>query len=160
TLAEGTQTAGPDTASPRAARQRRVRYAHRRDLAGLGRPARRARPRARLLAGAAKHARRRGTRPAVRSDDPRGADRDDGIARRRGVADRRQAHPDVRPGARARAPHDPGGPVTSLDALNEDFRDLLRTLVAEEAEFVVVGAYALAFHGLPRATGDIDVLVR
>lgn len=50
--------------------------------------------------------------------------------------------------------------MTSLDSLNEDFRDLIRTFVAEEVEFVVVGAYALALHGLPRATGDIDVLVR
>jgi hypothetical protein len=50
--------------------------------------------------------------------------------------------------------------VTSLDALNEDFRDFLRELCAQGAEFVVVGAYALAFHGVPRATGDIDLLVR
>lgn len=50
--------------------------------------------------------------------------------------------------------------MTSLDALNEDFRDFLRDLLAEQVEFVVVGAYALAFHGVPRATGDIDVLVR
>ncbi len=50
--------------------------------------------------------------------------------------------------------------MTSLDALNEDFRDFLRNLLEEEVEFVVVGAYALAFHGVPRATGDIDVLVR
>jgi hypothetical protein len=50
--------------------------------------------------------------------------------------------------------------VTSLDALNEDFRDFLHDLVTEGVEFVVVGAYALAFHGSPRATGDIDVLVR
>jgi hypothetical protein len=50
--------------------------------------------------------------------------------------------------------------VTSLDALNEDFRDFLRSLVAEGVEFLVVGAYALAFHGVPRATGDIDILVR
>ena len=50
--------------------------------------------------------------------------------------------------------------MTSLDALNEDFRDFLRDLAVEGVEFVVVGAYALAFHGIPRATGDIDILVR
>lgn len=50
--------------------------------------------------------------------------------------------------------------MTALDALNPDFRDFLRELVAEGVEFLVVGAYALAFHGVPRATGDIDVLVR
>lgn len=45
-------------------------------------------------------------------------------------------------------------------ALNEDFRDVLRELAAAGAEFVVVGAYAMAAHGVPRATGDIDLLVR
>jgi hypothetical protein len=48
----------------------------------------------------------------------------------------------------------------SLDDLNPDFRDLLRTLADAEVEFVVVGAYALSFHGAPRASGDIDVFVR
>jgi hypothetical protein len=43
--------------------------------------------------------------------------------------------------------------------LNEDFVDLLRALVASGVEFVIVGAHALAAHGLPRATGDLDVLV-
>jgi hypothetical protein len=44
--------------------------------------------------------------------------------------------------------------------LNEDFVDLLRCFVSEHVEFVIVGAHALAAHGLPRATGDLDVLVR
>jgi hypothetical protein len=44
--------------------------------------------------------------------------------------------------------------------LNEDFLDLLRALDAEKAEYVVVGAHALAVHGIPRATGDIDLFVR
>jgi hypothetical protein len=43
--------------------------------------------------------------------------------------------------------------------LNEDFVDLLRSLIEAHAEFVIVGAHALAAHGLPRATGDLDVLV-
>lgn len=43
--------------------------------------------------------------------------------------------------------------------LNEDFIDLLRSLLEAEVEFVIVGAHALAAHGLPRATGDLDVLV-
>jgi hypothetical protein len=33
-------------------------------------------------------------------------------------------------------------------------------LTAHGVEFVVVGAYALAFHGAPRFTGDLDILVR
>ncbi len=40
----------------------------------------------------------------------------------------------------------------SLDELNPDFRDLLRALVDTGVEFVVVGAYALSFHGAPRAS--------
>ncbi len=45
-------------------------------------------------------------------------------------------------------------------ALNDDFRDLLEALAGAGADFVVVGAHALAAHGFPRATGDLDVLVR
>lgn len=44
--------------------------------------------------------------------------------------------------------------------LNDDFRDLLQCLREASVEFLVVGAHALAAHGLPRATGDLDVLVR
>lgn len=43
---------------------------------------------------------------------------------------------------------------------NEDFLDFIDCLNAESAEFVVVGAFALAAHGLPRASGDIDLFVR
>ena len=44
--------------------------------------------------------------------------------------------------------------------LDPDFKDMLSALSAAEAEFLVVGAYALAAHGIPRATGDIDLRVR
>ena len=44
--------------------------------------------------------------------------------------------------------------------VNEDFLDLLALLLEHAAEFVVVGAHAMAVHGAARATGDIDVLVR
>ncbi|MEQ1502644.1 MAG: nucleotidyl transferase AbiEii/AbiGii toxin family protein [Myxococcota bacterium] len=44
--------------------------------------------------------------------------------------------------------------------MNEDFRDILASLLDQGAEFVVVGAHALAIHGAARATGDIDLLVR
>lgn len=39
------------------------------------------------------------------------------------------------------------------------FRDLLRAFVAHEVRFLVVGAYALAVLGRPRATGDLDIWV-
>ena len=44
--------------------------------------------------------------------------------------------------------------------LNPDFYDMLSALCEEKAEFLIVGAYALAAHGRPRATGDIDIWIR
>ena len=44
--------------------------------------------------------------------------------------------------------------------LNPDFRDMLSCLKNARVDFIVVGAYALAAHGRPRATGDIDIWVR
>ena len=43
--------------------------------------------------------------------------------------------------------------------LAKDFRDLLRAFVDHEVRFLVVGAYALAVLGRPRATGDLDVWI-
>lgn len=48
----------------------------------------------------------------------------------------------------------------SSPAAHEDFVDLVACLNAEQCEFVIVGAHALAAHGNPRATGDLDVFVR
>lgn len=44
--------------------------------------------------------------------------------------------------------------------LNPDFKDILSEFIAAEVRFLVVGAYALAAHGIPRATGDLDFWVR
>ena len=43
--------------------------------------------------------------------------------------------------------------------MNEDFRDLLSCLLDAGTRFVVVGAHAMAVHGVPRATGDLDVWI-
>jgi hypothetical protein len=43
--------------------------------------------------------------------------------------------------------------------LNQDFRDMLLCLKEAKVDFIIVGAYALAAHGFPRATGDIDIWV-
>ena len=43
--------------------------------------------------------------------------------------------------------------------MNPDFKDILSLLCEEKADFIVVGAYALAAHGYPRATGDLDILI-
>ena len=44
--------------------------------------------------------------------------------------------------------------------LNNDYREMLQILSEEGVDFIIVGAYALAAHGYPRATGDIDIWVR
>jgi predicted nucleotidyltransferase len=44
--------------------------------------------------------------------------------------------------------------------LQKDLREFLELLNSHKVDFVVVGAHAVAFHGYPRYTGDIDFLVR
>lgn len=44
--------------------------------------------------------------------------------------------------------------------LNRNFKDILFAFSAEKVEFMVVGGYAMAFHGFVRATGDIDLWIR
>jgi hypothetical protein len=43
--------------------------------------------------------------------------------------------------------------------LNADYKEMLQCLADEGAKFLLVGAYALAAHGYPRATMDIDIWV-
>jgi hypothetical protein len=43
--------------------------------------------------------------------------------------------------------------------MNPDFVDLLRAFVAADVRVLIVGAYALALHGKPRATGDLDLWI-
>jgi hypothetical protein len=44
--------------------------------------------------------------------------------------------------------------------LPKDLREFIESLNSNKVEYVVVGGYAQAFHGRPRFTGDIDILVR
>jgi hypothetical protein len=44
--------------------------------------------------------------------------------------------------------------------VQKDFKELLELFGNRKIESLVVGAYALAFYGAPRFTGDIDILVR
>lgn len=44
--------------------------------------------------------------------------------------------------------------------LPEDWRAFIELLNSNGVEYVIVGAVALAYHGLPRYTGDLDILVR
>jgi len=45
-------------------------------------------------------------------------------------------------------------------ALSKDWREFLELLNSRGADYVIVGAQSLAFHGRPRYTGDLDILVR
>ncbi|HUP49789.1 MAG TPA: hypothetical protein VNA04_13465 [Thermoanaerobaculia bacterium] len=44
--------------------------------------------------------------------------------------------------------------------MNRDFAEMLDALSAAGADFLVAGAHALAAHGRPRATGDLDLWIR
>lgn len=44
--------------------------------------------------------------------------------------------------------------------LNPDYHEILSAFSDEGVEYLIVGAYALAVHGVPRATGDIDLWIR
>ena len=55
--------------------------------------------------------------------------------------------------------------LAAVDRLRNEWhgdgaRQLLALFNAHQVEYVVVGGYALAFHGAPRFTGDLDLLVR
>ena len=47
-----------------------------------------------------------------------------------------------------------------LKDINQDFQDLIRSLTDQNVEFLVVGAHALAFHGVARFTEDLDLWMR
>jgi len=43
--------------------------------------------------------------------------------------------------------------------IRNDFKELLESFNKHGVEYLIVGGYALAFHGAPRVTGDIDLFV-
>jgi len=45
-------------------------------------------------------------------------------------------------------------------SLPKDWRAFIELLNSSEVEYVIVGAVALAYHGFPRYTGDLDILIR
>jgi hypothetical protein len=44
--------------------------------------------------------------------------------------------------------------------VQKDFRELLELFNKHNVEYMIVGGYALAFHGAPRYTGDLDIFIR
>ena len=47
-----------------------------------------------------------------------------------------------------------------MEKLDPNFADFLKSLNARSVDYLVVGGYAVGFHGYVRATGDLDVFVR
>jgi len=44
--------------------------------------------------------------------------------------------------------------------LNQDYKEMLSILLENKVDFLLVGAYAMAAHGFPRATADLDIFIR
>jgi hypothetical protein len=44
--------------------------------------------------------------------------------------------------------------------LSKDLSEFIESLNSNNVEYVIVGGYAQAYHGRPRFTGDIDILIR
>lgn len=47
----------------------------------------------------------------------------------------------------------------ALASVPRDFKEFLKLLAAHQVEYLLVGGYAVAYHGYPRATGDLDVWI-
>jgi len=43
--------------------------------------------------------------------------------------------------------------------IQKDFKELLELFNSQNVEYMIVGGYALAFHGAPRYTGDLDIFI-
>lgn len=46
-----------------------------------------------------------------------------------------------------------------MKPLSKDLQEFIRLLKDQNVEFLIVGAWAVAFHGRPRYTGDLDLFV-
>jgi len=43
--------------------------------------------------------------------------------------------------------------------IQQDFKELLELFNAHKVDYIIIGAFALSYHGVPRFTGDLDILV-
>jgi len=46
-----------------------------------------------------------------------------------------------------------------MTSLPQDFKDFLRLLNSHQVEYLLIGGYAVGYHGYPRATGDMDIWI-
>ena len=44
--------------------------------------------------------------------------------------------------------------------INKDFKEFIESLNANDVQYLIVGGYAVAFHGHPRYTKDIDIWIK
>ena len=44
--------------------------------------------------------------------------------------------------------------------ISQDFKEFVRLLNEKQIEYLIVGGYAVSFHGYPRYTGDIDIWIK
>lgn len=44
--------------------------------------------------------------------------------------------------------------------LNKDYKEMLQLLTRAGVDFIIVGAYAMAAYGYPRAIADIEILIK
>ncbi len=49
---------------------------------------------------------------------------------------------------------------SNIMEIQSDYKELFECFNAHKVQYMIVGSYALAFHGAPRYTGDIDVYVK
>ncbi len=47
-----------------------------------------------------------------------------------------------------------------MERLHQDYREFIKLLNENKVDYLVVGAFAMAFHGHPRNTGDIDFWIK
>lgn len=47
-----------------------------------------------------------------------------------------------------------------MRALSKDLQEFIRLVESHGVEYLIVGAWALAFHGRPRYTGDLDIFIK
>src|SRR5690606_11209235 len=80
------------------------------------------------------------------------------------VAERNPATPPTGARARPRSASGASRPsalstTTPPPVLGPDFKEFVALLAAHEVRYLIVGGYAVAYHGHPRFTGDLDVWI-
>jgi hypothetical protein len=52
-----------------------------------------------------------------------------------------------------------GGSIMAMMHVPPDFKEFLRLLNAHRVEYLLIGGYAVAYHGCPRATAGMDIWI-